>query len=160
MVHQHPGDVFNQWVAHPRYDLSPGVAANPRFMENVRLAELQGADVYNSRTRLEAYLRETAKKFLPTGEEIKFTVVGKNFWRVDGPFLKTLGLDVDRYFHHRSIDVGTLALRPTDEVPPGLEETFKRAGITFAPETLHDALVDATCCAMVYQKWLNGSIKR
>lgn len=158
-----PENTLNTWIKHPGYYLEPGVAGNARFLENVRLAEAQGEDPGTALYRIRNYLQRWRDKYMqnPSGMAAeayqKFTVIGKNFLGVDGPFLKALGVE-GWYFHHRVIDVAGLVMRPTDVPPPGMEEVLKRGGQDFSEDTLHDALVDATAVASVYSNWYHGRI--
>jgi len=76
------------------------------------------------------------------GEKDKIVVAGKNFSGFDLPFLKTIGFGTKTRLHHRVIDPGSMFFDPRiDEVPPGLEDCLKRAGIEKTVD--HTAVEDA-----------------
>jgi oligoribonuclease (3'-5' exoribonuclease) len=76
------------------------------------------------------------------GVEDKLVVAGKNFQAFDMRFLRRLGFGVKTQIHHRVLDPGSMYFDPRkDDVPPGLEECLKRAGIEKTVD--HTAVEDA-----------------
>lgn len=59
---------------------------------------------------------------------------------------------------HRSIDVGTLMLRPADECPPDLQECKSRAGIVGAVS--HRAIDDCMDCVKIVEYWMRRNHER
>lgn len=75
----------------------------------------------------------------PLEKARKFVAAGKNAGGFDLPFL---GLDFQKQFHHRVIDVGSVALGANhdywlQDAPPGMRELHE------GDEPTHDALEDA-----------------
>jgi DNA polymerase III epsilon subunit-like protein len=69
------------------------------------------------------------------------TVAGKNFANFDQPFLKYNGFPQTISFDFRTIDLGNLFLRSSDEQIPSLQECKRRAGI--GGKVAHTAVADA-----------------
>lgn len=85
-----------------------------------------------------------------------FVPLGKNVTGFDLQFLKKLPRAKERLVHkHRAIDIGTLMLRKTDEVPPDLAECKRRAGLE--PSVRHLAMDDAEDCLEIFNVWFNSS---
>lgn len=78
--------------------------------------------------------------FYDIGKPEKIVLAGKNIKSFDLPFLKEHGVDLDHHTHHRTIDPGSMFLRPEDTVPPSLPECMRRANLT--QHNPHDALAD------------------
>lgn len=70
----------------------------------------------------------------------KALVAGKNFAGFDMKFLTKIGVE-PHYFHHRTLDPGSMFVTKDDLVPPSLDECLKRAGINTSVK--HTALEDA-----------------
>lgn len=140
---------LNVWIKYPRYYLSHGVAASEEFLKNVRKSATEGTEEAKALGQISDYF-EGQRKLAWEGV---ITVGGKNFWRVDGPFLETFGVETDRLFHHRSIDIGNLYARPSDRVLPNLEQCLDRSSVDKSQWNPHDAVSDARACAGLYCEW-------
>lgn len=80
----------------------------------------------------------------------KITAAGKNFASFDLPFiLKTPKSNLIE-IRHRSIDPGTLWMKPTDEKVPNTKECMCRAGID--GEVAHTAVEDAIVVIKLIRK--------
>lgn len=86
------------------------------------------------------------------------TVAGKNFARFDAPFLLKLhGFSIGQeWWHHRSLDVGSLYAKATDTELPSTEECLKRAGLKSGGN--HRAMDDALDVVRLVRHALLGKI--
>jgi hypothetical protein len=72
------------------------------------------------------------------------TAAGKNFEGFDRRFLDNLkGFNSSICFRHRVLDPVTLYTTINDDVPLGMEECMKRAGVDFNKYMIHSAVDDA-----------------
>ena len=90
----------------------------------------------------------------------KITPIGKNFGSFDKQFIDHLYDDIGFTLRHRNIDVGNLMLLPTDDIPPDLLTSIKRAGIDVdvnvdadTESGHHTAIWDALMCYKIYDIW-------
>lgn len=90
-----------------------------------------------------------------------FTPAGKNVGTFDLPFIEELPNYASYWIirKHRTLDVGNLYVRPTDDVIPDLNECLRRAKINL--ETRHNGLDDALLNIKLIRQWaLSWKINR
>lgn len=106
-----------------------------------RIAERVGGFSYIPDDLLdEVFCEWLLEKGYKEGEKI--VCAGKNFSAFDLPFLKTIGFGTKTRLHHRTLDPGSMWVDMLkDEIPPGLEECLKRAGVEKTVD--HTAVEDA-----------------
>lgn len=86
--------------------------------------------------------------------QLKYTMVGKNFASFDLPFLKAEPnfKPLTKFFHHRVMDLGSMFVSPVlDQVLPSTAECLKRAGMD--TNISHEAKDDALQVIQLIRKW-------
>ncbi len=152
---------FQCFVWHPQIIGEPrAMAMNARCLDAIASVGEMGAiwaetpdgvRVYRAETA-SAALRDFARK--SAGAERGIMVAGKNVGSFDWQFLKRLSSSHDEIvwpFDFRFLDVGTLWLRPSDRVIPGLSRCLARAGLPSA--VTHCALDDALQVVQLVRAW-------
>lgn len=152
---------YHKIVRHPNYNFSPH--AMKMHMRNGLLDELLGnayvdsADVAGA-DQVGGLLMNWLIKSDLHDPFSKPAVAGKNFARFDAPFLLKLhGFSIGQeWWHHRSLDVGSLYAKATDTELPSTEECLKRAGLKSGGN--HRAMDDALDVVRLVRHALLGKI--
>jgi DNA polymerase III epsilon subunit-like protein len=146
-----PREIFHRYVQHSEYHGQPyALAMNQDILYTLAKGEhpdISWACDISAEFAEWLYLRG---QFRPG---IKVTVAGKNFAGFDKPFLKMFPKFTELInLHHRSIDPGTLWMKPTDSEIPSTEECMRRAGLegVVAHTAVEDAIV---VCKLIRRKW-------
>ena len=79
---------------------------------------------------------------------------GKNFANFDLAFLRELP-GYKSFFHHRTLDLGNLALSADDTEIPRFETCLQRCGVPFTDSEFHTALADAELCGKAICNFFN-----
>jgi len=135
-----PCDIFHRYVRHPEYQGQPYALAL-----NQDILYILAAGEHPDITWVCDVIPDLAEWLYLRGHfnhDVAITVAGKNFAGFDKPFLQRLPKFNDHVkLHHRSLEPGTLFLRPGDTEVPGTEECMRRAGIDGS--VAHTAVEDA-----------------
>lgn len=154
-------DSFRKIVRHRNYNFSP--YAMKMHLKNGLIDELLRSTHASSSDVVEiGQAGGLLINFLNQNDlyapSIKPTIAGKNFARLDAPFLFRMhGFSVGQeWWHHRSLDVGSLYAKPTDNELPSTEECLKRAGLKSGGN--HRAMDDALDVVRLVRHALLGKI--
>lgn len=146
-----PREIFHRYIKHPEYHGQPYALAMNQDILYI-LAKGEHPDI-SWACDISAEFAEwlySRGQFRP---EIPITVAGKNFAGFDKPFLRVFPQFTELVkLHHRSIDPGTLWMKPTDTEIPSTRECMRRAGLD--GKVAHTAVEDATVvCKLIRRKW-------
>ncbi len=93
-------------------------------------------------------------KFLKDNNALSRPPAGKNFDKFDANFLKLLPNFELSWFHRRTLDPGSMYVRPTDDNIPSTEECMRRAGMDGVVS--HEALADCRTVAELIRRHFFG----
>lgn len=138
---------FHCLVWHPIVKGDPfAMALNARILKEIagKRPYLQpefasdGTPIYTVKQAVQAFKTFLIEHF---GELKCINVAGKNFNKLDRPFLAALDKEFQEAFRARVLDPAILYVLPEDECLPGTETCLQRAGLD--PNVSHKALEDA-----------------